>query len=106
MKGGKILFTVVLAGALAAGTALAASKSSTAYGEQLFNDPELGGSVNDNSCSSCHANGDGLAEADENAKLTKTINKCVTRALETKKIDGRSAEMRSLKMYVLSLAEE
>lgn len=88
-----------------AGQGLAA-KSSVELGEQLFNDPALGGSTNDKSCNSCHSQGEGLEGAGDNPKLTKMINKCITGPLEGEKIDGRTVNMRSLKMYILSLGGE
>ena len=42
---------VILVLFIAAGTAYAA-KSSATFGQELFNDPKLGGSTNDSSCSS------------------------------------------------------
>ncbi|MDF1576989.1 MAG: cytochrome c peroxidase [Desulfobulbales bacterium] len=101
------LLTVLLAGAilLIGGQAMAA-KSSAELGKELFNDPTLGGSPNDKTCNSCHPGGEGLEKAADNKKLVKVINQCVTGPLEGNKIDGRSVEMRSLKMYIQSLAAE
>ncbi len=97
------VLSMLLAGSiLLAGPALA-GKSSSELGKQLFNDPALAGSANDQSCNSCHADGKGLAKAGTNPKLTKMINKCITGPLAGHKIDGRSVEMRSLKMYIESL---
>ena len=97
------VISLLLAGSiLLAGSALA-GKSSVDLGKQLFNDSGLGGSANDKSCNSCHADGKGLEKADANPKLIKMINKCITGPLAGRKIDGRSVEMRSLKMYIESL---
>ena len=82
----------------------AAGKSSADKGMELFNDPKLGNSKNESSCTSCHADGKGLEKAGENKKLTKLINNCLVTNMEGKKIDGRTASMRSLKMYIKSLS--
>ena len=88
---------------LAAGIASAAAKSSAEKGKELFNDPKLGGSVNDSSCNSCHAGGQGLENAGAKKKFTKLVNNCLVGRMEGEKIDGRTASMRSLKMYIKSL---
>jgi len=80
-----------------------AGKSSLELGEKLFKDPTLGGSTNDKSCDSCHAGGKKLEKAAGEKNLTGVINRCITGPLGGHKIDGRSAEMRSLKMYIESL---
>ena len=90
---------------LLAGTA-SAEKSSIEQGKKLFNDPTLGKSTNDTSCASCHPNGKNLEKAGENPKLTKMINRCITGPLKGNKIDGRTTEMRSLKMYIESLGDK
>ena len=90
----------------AAGFSIAAEKSSVEYGKKLFNDPTLGGSTNDKTCNSCHNNGKGLEKAGTNPKLSKVINNCITKPLKGNKIDGRSVQMRSLKMYIQSLGQE
>ena len=98
------LFVVILAGTLLlTGGQAMADKSSVELGKKLFNDPTLGGSTNAKSCNSCHAGGEGLENAAENKKLVKVINQCITGPLKGKKIDGRTAEMRSLKMYINTL---
>lgn len=82
-----------------------AGKSSVEYGQKLFNDPSLGGSANDKSCASCHPGGEGLENAGGNKKLAKMINRCITGPLKGSKIDGRSAEIRSLKLFIQSLGK-
>lgn len=98
------LVVAIMAGAilLTGGQALAA-KTSVELGKKLFNDPTLGGSTNDKSCNSCHADGEGLEKAGDNKKLVKVINQCITGPLKGKKIDGRTVNMRSLKLYIKSL---
>ena len=83
-----------------------AGKSSIENGQKLFNDPSLGGSANEKSCASCHPGGEGLENAGNNKKLVKMINRCITGPLKGEKIDGRSAEMRSLKLFIQSLASK
>ncbi len=95
-----------LAVIFAAGFSAAGEKSSVEYGKNLFNDPTLGGSANDKTCNSCHDNGDGLGKTGGNPKLSKVINMCITGPLKGNKLDGRSVQMRSLKMYIQSLGKE
>ena len=78
-------------------------KSSVAMGKKLFNDPTLGGSTNTKSCASCHPDGEGMEKAGDKPGLTKMINRCIAGPLKGKKIDGRTVEMRSIKMYIQSL---
>jgi hypothetical protein len=103
MKKAKWLVMVIAGGTLLLGGQAMAGKSSLELGEKLFGDPALGGSVNAKNCNSCHAGGKGLSEAADSKKLVKLMNHCITGQLEGNKIDGRSAEMRSLKMYINSL---
>ena len=104
MKKAKWLMVVVAGGILLLGSQAIAGKSSLELGEKLFGDPALGESINAKNCNSCHADGKGLNGAADNKKLVKLMNRCITGQLEGQKIDGRSAEMRSLKMYIKSLA--
>jgi len=99
---------VVLSGValLLTGLPALAGKSSVELGKQLFNDPTLGGSTNDKSCNSCHEGGKKLEKAAGETNLSKVINRCITGPLAGQKIDGRSAEMISLKMYIASLIQK
>jgi len=83
-----------------------AGKSSVELGEKLFKDPSLGGSTNEQSCNSCHADGAKLEKAADEKNLSKVINSCITGQLGGNKLDGRSVEMRSLKMYIESLIKK
>lgn len=98
----RMWLAAVLAVFISTGTA-AAGKSSAEFGKELFNDPKLGGSTNDSSCSSCHAGGKGLENAAGNKKFTKLVNSCLVEKMAGEKIDGRTVNMRSLKMYIKSL---
>lgn len=73
-------------------------------GKELFSGTELG--TNGKSCISCHRDGEGLAKAalydDDN--LGVAINRCIQNALEGEMLDDRSAGMKSLIMYIKSLA--
>jgi len=101
----RIIAVAAIATLLTGSSVLAAGKSSAEKGKELFNDPKLGNSKNESSCTSCHEAGKGLKEAGENKKLTKLINKCLVTQMEGEKIDGRTASMRSLKMYIKTLGE-
>ena len=90
---------------LTAATVSAAGKSSQDKGKELFNDPKFGNSKNESSCKSCHAEGKGLEKAGGNKKLSKLINKCLVKQMEGEKMDGRTASMRSLKLYIKSLSK-
>lgn len=96
-----VLFSILLAGSLPA-----AEKSSLELGQKLFNDATLGGSKNETSCTTCHQDGKGLEKAGAKKDLVKMINNCITGPLKGEKIDGRSVEMRSLKMYIESLGSK
>jgi cytochrome c peroxidase len=102
MKKSRLLVTATMAVLLMAGIAVA-GKTSVEYGKELFGDAKLGGSTNESSCNSCHSGGKDLGDAGSNPKLSKAINKCITNHMAGSKIDGRKAEMRSLKMYIQSL---
>lgn len=75
-------------------------------GKKLFNDPALGGSTNDKSCSSCHADGKGLQKAANLPHIEDRINKCIQGALKGQPLDKNSDAMKSLKMYVESLIKK
>ncbi len=79
-----------------------AGKSSVDMGEQLFKDPGLAGSSNEKSCNTCHAGGKGLEQADS-GKLVQQIKRCMSGPMESTPLDGRTVEMKSLKLYIESL---
>lgn len=82
--------------------AYGAAKTSAELGKDLFNDPKLGGSPNESSCSSCHGGGKGLENTGSSKKLTKLINNCLVSRMAGEKLDGRKVPMRSLKLYIQS----
>jgi cytochrome c len=98
-----VLLTLV-AIALTALQAAAASHTSVTRGGRLFNDPSLGS--NGKSCASCHPDGEGLAKITRynDAELAKKTNECITKALEGKPLATDSAEMGSLILYMHSLS--
>ena len=98
----QIWLAAVLTLIFAAGTAYA-GKISLELGQELFNDPKLGGSTNESSCNSCHAGGKGLENAAANKRLSKLVNRCLVDKMAGEKMDGRKASMRSLKMFIKSL---
>ena len=102
----KILLCTLLASSMILIASMAmAGKSSVEMGKNLFNDASLGGSTNAKSCNSCHADGKGMEKAGGKKNLVKMVNRCIVGPLKGDKIDGRSVEMRSLKMYIQSLGK-
>jgi len=99
----KTIVTVLTCGLIFVGSQSMAGESSIELGEKLFNDPTLGGSTNSKSCGSCHPGGEGLEKAGAKEDLTAMINRCIVGPLKGDKIDGRTVNMRSLKMYIESL---
>lgn len=99
---------LVMAGAavLLSGLPAQAGKVSVEMGKKLFTSPGLGGSTNGKSCNSCHPGGEKLEKAGASKTLSKAINSCITGSLAGKKIDGRNAEMKSLKLYIESLPQK
>ena len=102
MKKLSMLFGLLLFTCLSVSLAFG-GKASIELGEKLFNDPSLGGSKNTRSCATCHPNGEGMEKAGDRDDLSSMINRCIVGALGGEKIDGRSLEMLSLKMYIISL---
>ncbi|MBU0673499.1 MAG: cytochrome-c peroxidase [Proteobacteria bacterium] len=103
----KTVHMILLTAAILVGTGgmVIAGESSVELGKKLFNDPTLGGSTNPKSCNTCHPDGKDLEKAASKSSLSSTINNCIKSALNGEKVDGRSVEMRSLKMYIESLAK-
>ncbi len=91
---------------LAMAAPAAGGKSSAELGEKLFNDPAFAGSTNEYSCKSCHQGGKKLGKIGGRKNLARIINRCITGPMSGKKIDGRSVEMRSLKLYLQSLSKD
>ena len=106
MRKQKLFAAIVAVLFLMAGTsAFGARKTSVELGQEMFNDPKLGNSTNESSCNSCHAGGKGLENVGEAKKLSKLVNNCMVGKMAGNKMDGRKADMRSLKMYMKSLGQ-
>ena len=69
-------------------------------GKMLFNDPSLGGSMNDKSCSSCHPGGKGLENLSGN--IADTVNHCIKNALAGGGLDMDSQDMKNITAYIKS----
>lgn len=100
------LFILALSGVAMTSVALASGGASLERGKALFNDAGLAHSSNGRSCSSCHAGGAKLENANRNPDLAGQINRCIKGALNGKPLDKNSSDMRSLVMYVQSLADK
>lgn len=77
--------------------------ASVEMGKQLFNDPGLSGSINENSCNSCHPDGRGLKKAGDKENLGSMINSCIQGPLKGESLPEESMELESLKLYIKSL---
>jgi len=87
-----------------ASLALAGNGASAGKGKELFTGKKLG--TNGKSCSTCHPDGKGLkkAAAYDDEELGSIINQCITNPLKGKALDPTSTEMKSLVLYIKSLA--
>ncbi len=77
---------------------------SISKGKELFSSKQLG--TNGKSCNICHPDGKGLVNAAvyDDGELGEIINQCVKNPLKGKVLDPTSAEMKSIIMYIKSLA--
>jgi len=87
-----------------ASLAMASDGVSPDRGKELFTSKQLG--TNGKSCNICHPGGKGLenAAAYDEGKLGAIINQCIANPLKGKALDPSSVEMKSLIMYIKSLA--
>jgi cytochrome c553 len=97
---------MVISLVLSASWAMAANQKTLELGEVLFHMPNLGGSTNSLSCSSCHAKGLLLQEAAKHSNLMSAIRHCLIKELGGSNKKGRSFSMFSLKSYILSISAE
>ncbi len=103
MKGVTMVFLVVLATFLWIGLISAAQDgASVEKGKALFNDPRLG--TTGKSCNDCHPNGKGAEKAAAKKDIEQIVNGCITHSIKGKALAVDSVEMRSLVMYIKSLA--
>lgn len=105
MKTSRLILAISMIMALTATVAMAKEKTSVELGQKLFNDPKLGGATSGQTCNTCHPGGKGLEKAGDKANLDDMIDKCIVGPLKGKKVDGRTVEMKSLKLYIQSLAK-
>jgi len=100
MKSAVLLFSMLAVASLA----IAIDGVSSDKGKELFTGKQLG--TNGKSCNSCHPDGKGLAKAaaHDDGELGAIINRCITNPLKGKALDPSSAEMKSLILYIKTLA--
>lgn len=95
---------VICGGLICAGGAWGADQPSLERGQQLFASEKLG--TSGKSCASCHLDGKGLkgvgSFSDE--QLVGTINACIAGPLKGKQLDPESSDMKSMLIFVKSLA--
>ena len=86
------------------GGAWCADTPSLKKGRQLFTNEKLG--TAGRSCDTCHPDGKKLqkAAAIDEAELADIINKCIAGPLKGQPLDAGSADMKSLVLYLKSLA--
>lgn len=105
MKPMKLITLVALLVLAGSGVVAATQHEATAeQGKALFNDTKLG--TSGESCNSCHPDGKGLENAGMKKDLKATINKCIEKALQGKKLGDKSVEMESLVLYIKSLEKK
>jgi len=95
---------VICCGIICCSAARGAELPSIERGKQLFADTRLG--TSGKSCASCHPGGARLEEvgASSDKELTATINSCIKGPLEGTQLGPESVEMKSLLLYLRSLA--
>jgi len=97
--------SVLIMFVLLAPFAFAAEEPSVELGKKLFNNPGLGASQNAISCVVCHPDGEGLQNAGQKSNLTETINQCIIGPLKGEALYEDTVAMKSLVMYIQSLAK-
>jgi mono/diheme cytochrome c family protein len=97
-------FLILLALVALAAPAIATDKPSVQRGKDLFTGTQLG--TNGKSCVGCHANGKSLGAVGEydDAQLGGIVNQCITKPLGGKALDPASSDLKSLVMYLRTLA--
>lgn len=103
MKKEILVLAAIVLGVIIVGNLQAAEKPSAALGEQLFNDPALGGTDNVQSCNSCHPGGKDLEDAGDDPELATIINRCITGALGGQALPEDSPQIQSINLYIASL---
>jgi cytochrome c len=84
---------------------MASDGVSISKGKELFTSKQLG--TNGKSCNLCHPDGKGLTKAAvyDESELGEIINQCIKNPLKGKVLDPTSTEMKSIVMYIKSLAQ-
>lgn len=100
----RIIAVVIGSIIIGVGSVWGAAPPSIASGQQLFNSEGLG--LSGTSCASCHAGGKKLGGVKDSSdeQLIDTVNACITGPLRGKQLDPQSAEIKSLVLYLKSLA--
>ncbi|MBV5340845.1 MAG: cytochrome C [Deltaproteobacteria bacterium] len=95
---------VICGGLLCVNGAWAAAAPSLKSGQELFASDKLG--TSGKSCDSCHPGGKGLniSAVLSDDDLADTINGCIAGPLKGKPLAPESADMKSLLLYLKSLA--
>jgi cytochrome c len=98
---------IVAAGILGVTTGITLAETgapTVAGGAELFASPALG--TSGSSCAECHPAGKGLEDLEDysDGRLGVAINACITKPLKGKALGEDSVELRSLILYLRSLA--
>lgn len=95
---------VICSGLLCVNGAWAAEAPSLKSGQELFASGKLG--TSGKSCASCHPGGKGLkvSATSSDEDLADTINGCIAGPLKGKPLAPELADMKSLLLYLKSLA--
>jgi cytochrome c len=94
--------------------AFAFAEGNIENGKQLFNDPNLGGSTDEQSCNTCHPDGMGLEKSGKKKgfpyffglrkrSLEDMVNWCIEETLNGKALNKDSQEMNDIIAYIKSL---
>jgi mono/diheme cytochrome c family protein len=112
MKQLSLIIAMFFSVLLGAGITAFGEKASVKKGKALFNDPGLGSTGS--SCNTCHTDGRGLEKVAKKRKwiiggkvhstLEEAINYSITTGLRGNALRVESVEMRSLVLYIKSLA--
>lgn len=100
----KLTGGVICVALICAGGVWGADIPSLKKGQQLFGSKKLG--TSGKSCDSCHSGGSNLkiSATSSDEQLAETINGCIAGPLKGKQLDPESADMKSLVLYLKSLA--
>ena len=105
MKAVKLVLPMVLLFMISTIPVFAAQQdASVENGKILFNDPKLG--TNGKTCNTCHRDGKGLENAAKRADLDEMVSSCIKASLKGKFFEANSVEVRSLSLYIKSMAEK